>query len=129
VWEATNAITRWHSPATHIRLFITTLESPVLPLFTVPLLSVPFSFLHHFLLLVAPRVSVWDHLRCGLRSAMPCSCVTVLGRGHIWQSSLPFPCPCHTRLVRCQSGVQSSPVPRPGHTAPVWWPFKAHFSP
>lgn len=81
------------SPATHITLFLTSLESLVLSLYTGPHLSVSLPFLYHFLLLLPRRVSVFGHPRSGLRSAASCSCIMVLGRGHLWEWSLPPLCP------------------------------------
>lgn len=77
------------SQPTHIRPFLTTPES--LPHFTVPTafsftsISFPLGSLWH-----RESLSVWGHLRNGLRSAMPCLCIMVPGRGHLGHdSSLP----------------------------------------
>jgi hypothetical protein len=64
------------SLATHIRLFLTTVKSPVLPVFIVPT-SFYLSFSSISSLLICPSyrepgsLSVWGFLRSGLKSVTP----------------------------------------------------------
>jgi hypothetical protein len=68
-------------------------------------------------------LSVWDHLRRGLRRAIPQSCIVDPGKGHL-SCSLPLPRPSqhqtgsHHRIVLCLDTM-----------APVWWSSGARSSP
>ena len=128
---------RWTSPrskvaslATHIILLLTTVESPVLPLFIVP---ASFSFSFSFSSVSPPftcfswcpgSLSVQCHLRGGFRSAMPHLCITVLSRDHLRYSlpqlplSLPRPA-CH--LI----GGHLRLAPCPDPMASVCWSLQA----
>jgi hypothetical protein len=68
-----------HAPTTHIWLFLTTPESPVLSCSLCPHPSVSLSLpsLHHL------PLNVCGCLRSGLRSTVPQLCITVLDRGHL----------------------------------------------
>ena len=85
-WSRVSTQSRSQVLAIHIRLFLTTLKSPVLPLFIVHT-SFCFSFSS-----VSPPLTcsswwcpgslcVWGHLSSGLRSAMSCLCIMILGMG------------------------------------------------
>ena len=113
------------SPATHIRLFLNTLDSPVLPLFIV-LTSFCFSFSSISPTLTCSSaclgsLSVWGHLRSGLGSAMPCLSGVVLGRDHL------KPAPTKTCVLTdwCLSQATSLAT-TPNPTVPVWWLSQAH---
>ena len=85
------------SLATHIRLFLVTLESPALSLFIESTsfcfsLSLHFSTTYLFLLVVPGYLSVWGFLRSGVRDAIPCSCIIVPEWGHLGHGLLSKAC-------------------------------------
>ena len=91
------------------RLFLTTLESPVLPLFMVPT-SFSFSFSSISPTLTCSSaclgsLSVWGHLRCGPKSAVPHLWVMALGRGLLEYG------PSHPQVC----------------TVPDWWASQSRF--
>ena len=77
-----------HAPTTHIWLFLTTPESPVLSCSLCPHPSVSLSLpsLHHL------PLNVCGCLRSGLRSTVPQLCITVLDRGHLGYGLHPQAC-------------------------------------
>ena len=83
--------------AIHMRVFFTTLQSPVMPLLFVST-SFRFSFSS-----ISPQLpfssyccqgtlSVWGHLKRGLRSTKTHSCIVTLGRGHLVHGLSPQVC-------------------------------------